>query len=214
MRVYLAILLLGLLAASAAIPGPAAAIVCAQQRDFEQMARQPGIALFAGRPLRLVDDGERVAFAVERWFTGPHRAQVVLFAGSWLKLAEPPAAGVIPAVLAATSSGAITLVRGEPVFMAATWSATYGAFVPDICGIGATPLDEPAAREYLALALARYGQGVAAADLPATATAPGTTREAEPTAGPLPLVAFGAGLAGALRFLARHGRIGLPRAGS
>jgi hypothetical protein len=196
-----------------AIPGPAAAIVCAQQRDFEQTAGQPGIALFTGRPLRLVDDGERVAFAVERWFTGTHRAQVVLFAESWLKLAEPPAAGVIPAIAAATSSGAITLVRGEPVFMAATWSATYRVFVPDVCGIGAAPLDEPAGREYLAKAVAHYGPGLAAADLPATATAPAAVPGAEPLPWWPPVVAFGAGLAGALHVLGRRRRISLPRGG-
>ena len=213
MRVSLAVLLVGLLAGSAAFPGPAAAIVCAQQRDFEQTARQPGIALFTGRPLRLVDGGEHVTFAVERWFSGPHRAREVRFAGSWLKLAEPPTAGVIPAILVVTSSGAITVTRGEPVFMAATWSTSYGAFVPDVCGIGATPLDEPAGRKYLALAIARYGPGAVAADLPPTATAPGPTSGPDRTLGWLPLVAFGAGLAGALSFLGRHRRAGLPQRG-
>lgn len=205
-----AILLVGLLAGSAALPSAAAANVC-ERYGFEQTVRQPGIALFTGRPLRVVDDGEHVAFAVDRWFTGPGRARLVLFAESGLKLAEPPAAGAIPAIAAATSSGAITLVRGEPVFMAAAWHRTYGAFVPDVCGIGATPLDEPAGRRYLALAIARYGPGVAAADLPATATAPGAAPGVEPWPSPLPLVAFGAGLAGTLLYLGPRRRVAVPR---
>lgn len=161
---------------------PVGRAACAGTATLPESARMPRAAIFTGRATAEAPDGGDVTFVVDRWFTGPHAARVVLLQGSSVWLEEPPAAGVIRARLAMTVSGeAIPLVRDQPVLLVAMWAPNPGIFVPQACSLGAVPLDSADGRAALAAAVDLFGAGVRAADLPATdtqavtETRPGTT---------------------------------------
>lgn len=212
-----AAILLGLVPA---VSAPAVAS-CATVDTFEETARRSDATLFVGRGLREVDNGWGVEVAVDRWFTGPRPARVLEFDGTVLLLTEPPAAGVVAAITAMTVAGdAIGVVRGEPVFFAAAGPTADGRYVPAICGIGAVPLASPEGQEYLRKAVALFGPGLRASDIPDTATAltdvPSVERR---DLSGLPLLAFVVGILFALRRLGRQrggsrGRSGLPGVGA
>jgi hypothetical protein len=146
------------LVASAVVAPDAATASCGRVLGFEETARLPGISIFTGRAVGEVS-GDRVEFVVDRWYTGAHAAGVIHFNASAVFLVEPPAAGVIPAVVAQTVSGdAIGMVRGEPLFVAATGSEQTG-YAPVVCGIGAVALASTEGRDYLAKAVAKFGAG-------------------------------------------------------
>jgi hypothetical protein len=78
---------------------------------------------------------------------------------------------VIRATLAKTVSGdAIQLVRDQPVLMVAAWDAARGAFGAQACSIAGVSLDSPEGREALRAAVALFGPGRPAVDLPSTDT--------------------------------------------
>jgi hypothetical protein len=206
-----AVLFCGLMASAVVAPAAVTAS-CGEVLDFAETAREPGISMFTGRAVREVS-GYRVEFAVDRWYTGAHPARVIDFQESAVFLVEPPAAGVIPAVVARTVSGdVIGLVRGEPVFVAAFGSGKTG-YVPAVCGIGAVPLASPEGRDYLAKAVAKFGAGLQASQMPATDVAADAVRPAPAPGAPLlPVVTFGGGLAGALLIFGRRDRRAVRRA--
>lgn len=107
-------------------------------------------------------------FTVNRWFAGAHPARVIHLDGSAVFLVEPLAAGIIPALLARPVSGdAISLVRGEPVFVAAFGSERTG-YAPAVCCIGSVPLASPEGRDCLEKAVAMFSPGLDASQMPAT----------------------------------------------
>lgn len=151
-------------------PKPALA-ACADTMSFEQIAREPGSAVFTGRATGVVGENEDVVFTVDRWFEGPEAARVVLLLGWSAVLLESPATGVVPAALAKTVSGdAISLVRDEPVLMIATWTEESGGFGVMPCTVAGMPLDSPEGRDALQAAEAIFGPGRSATTLPATDT--------------------------------------------
>jgi hypothetical protein len=151
-----------------------------------------------------------VVFAVDRWFHGPHAARAVHLLAPYAYVVEPPTAGVIPATLARTTSGeAISLVRDQPVLLVATWDSESEAFVPTACSIAGVSLDSPEGREALAAAVALFGPGRPAVELPSTdaldpgrsgtATAPGGVSDWRPV---VLVFALGAGFVLARRRIA------------
>lgn len=197
------VFLCGLVASAVTVPAPAAAS-CGTVLGFDETAREPGVSMFTGRAVREAS-GYRVELAVDRWFTGARPARVIHFQQSAVYLVEAPAAGVIPAALARTISGdAVGMVRGEPVFVAAFGSEKEG-YAPAVCGIGAVPLASPEGREYLQNAIAMFGPGLPAAQMPATDVVANAVGPAPAPGAPwLPVAAFGGGLAGALLVSSRR----------
>jgi hypothetical protein len=148
---------------------PAAMAACANTATFAESAQRHGAAVFTGRAIRERPESGDIVFAVDRWFKGPHAARVVLLPGYSAFIAEPPEAGVIQATLAMVVSGdAISLVLDQPVLLVATSVSGSGAFAPATCSIGAVPLDSDEGRDVLAAAVALFGPGRPASDLPAT----------------------------------------------
>ncbi|MCJ7709203.1 MAG: hypothetical protein MUQ32_00070, partial [Chloroflexi bacterium] len=89
----------------------------------------------------------------------------------YANVVEPPTAGVIRATLASVTSGdAISLVRDQPVLMVAAWFPESGGFATQACSIAGVPLDSAEGRAALAEAVALFGPGLPAAELPATDT--------------------------------------------
>ncbi|HSG85449.1 MAG TPA: hypothetical protein VLA23_03845 [Candidatus Limnocylindrales bacterium] len=167
--------LLFLVAASAAVPKPGLAS-CAGTVALEQVAREPGSAVFTGRATGVAGPNDDVLFAVDRWFQGPEAARVVVLLGWSAVLLEPPTTGVVPVALAKTVSGdAISLVRDEAVLMIATWTEDQKGFGVYACSVAGVPLDSREGRDALKAAEAVFGPGQAAADLPATDTPAATT---------------------------------------
>lgn len=151
-------------------PKPALA-ACADTMSFEQIAREPGSAVFTGRATGVAGPNDDVLFAVDRWLQGPEAARVVVLLGWSAVLLEPPTSGVVPVALAKTVSGdAISLVRDEPVLMIATWTEESRGFGVMPCTVAGVALDSPEGREALRTAEAVFGPGQAASDLPATDT--------------------------------------------
>lgn len=168
LSVSLAIFVVAVGWVGAPAPGKAS---CAATATLEQSAQEPGVAVFTGHATGELPESGDVVFAVDLWFEGPHAARVVRLGGSSAYVAEPPTAGLIQAAMARTTSGdAIPLVRGEPVLLVATWDPKSETFGPNACSIGGVPLDSPEGREALAAAVAIFGPGRSAADLPATDT--------------------------------------------
>ena len=129
---------------------------------------------------------------------------------SYAYVVEPPTAGVIQATLAKTVSGdAIHLVRDQPVLMVAAWDPASGAFGAQACGLAGVPLDSAEGRAALAAAVALFGAGRPAVELPSTDTLdPGRSGTAAAPGGasdwrPIVLVvALGAGFVLARRRIA------------
>jgi hypothetical protein len=142
---------------------------CASTATLEQSAQNTSVAIFTGRATREMPESGDVVFAVDRWFHGPHAARVVRLLDSSAYVVEPPTAGVIRATLAKTVSGdAILLVRDQPVLMVAAWDPASGAFGAQACGLAGVPLDSAEGRTALAAAVALFGPGRPAVNLPAT----------------------------------------------
>lgn len=203
--VIVAILLAGLGLVPPPLATPAAA-ACADLITFEQAARRPGVAMLTGRGVRTIEDTGVVVFDVDRWFTGPHPARLLELDGSLVGLVEPPAAGTIPATTARTASGeAISLVRGEMVFMVVYGPDAERRYSPGICGIGAVPVASAEGREYVRKATAMFGQGLDVAHLPATdAVVPTPWTPPRGRLPWLPLAVFAGALAVALGVFGRR----------
>jgi hypothetical protein len=199
--------LAALWAAAPPMPEPAVAD-CGRTVTFEQTAREPRASMFTGHAVRELDNGWSVLFEVDRWYKGAHPARFITFDGTLVVLREPPAAGIIAAITARTTAGdAIGLVRGQDVFMVAYGPGEDGRYTPDFCGIGAVALGSAEGRAYLRRAIAIFGAGRPASELPATDAADGPAQVDVPRGIPWqPLVAFIVGVAAALRRLERSPR--------
>lgn len=205
--VSLAILLAAAAWAGSPTPGVAS---CAGAATLEQSAQEAGVAVFTGHATRELPESGDVVFVVDLWFEGPHAGRVVRLLDSSASMVEPPTAGLITATLARTTSGeAISLVRDEPVLLVATWDSESGAFVPTACSIAGVSLDSPEGREALGAAVALFGPGRPAVELPSTdALGPGRSGAAVAPGGasdwrPIVLVfALGAGFVLARRRIA------------
>jgi hypothetical protein len=169
MRRLIAFLAVFLLAAAwAGSPAPTKA-ACASTATLEQSAQEPGVAIFTGRATGVTPVSGDVVFAVDRWFHGPHAARVVSLLAPYAFIVEPPTAGVIRATLANVTSGeAITLVRDQPVLMVAAWVPESGAWGTQACSLAGVPLDSAEGRAALAAAVASFGAGLPAAEVPST----------------------------------------------
>jgi hypothetical protein len=196
--VSLAILLVAAAWAGSPTPGMAS---CAGAATLEQSAQEAGVAVFTGHATRERPESGDVVFVVDRWFEGPHAGRVVHLLDSSASMVEPPTVGLIPATLAKTTSGeAISLVRDEPVLLVATWDSESETFVPTACSIAGVALDSPEGRTALAAAVALFGPGRPAVELPSTdALDPGATTTAATAGGAsdwraIVLLALGAGL--------------------
>lgn len=180
--ISLAILLFAAAWAGSPTPGKAS---CASTATLEQSAQDPGVAIFTGRATGETPESGDVEFAVDRWFHGPHPARVVRLLAPYANVVEAPTAGVIRATLASVTSGdAISLVRDQPVLMVAAWFPESGGFATQACSIAGVPLDSAEGRAALAAAVALFGSGLPAAELPSTdALDPGMTGTAAAAGG-------------------------------
>ena len=209
-RLTLSLVIFVLAAAWAGSP-TAAKASCASIATLEQSAQDPGVAIFAGRATGEMPESGDVVFAVDRWFHGPHAAREVrLLALVRLRRrtadrrGDPGHAGTgrpraRPSHSSETSRSCMVAAR-DPA---------SGAFGPQACGLAGVPLDSPEGREALGAAVALFGPGRPAVELPSTdALDPGTTTTAAAPGGasdwrPVVLVfALGAGLVLARRRIA------------
>lgn len=152
---------------------PDGAASCAGQASLEDIAGEPGIAVFTGWAAANVAGSQDLVFVVDRWFHGRHAAREVRLLGSTAVLAEPETHGPVGVVLAeATAGDAVSLALDEPVFMVGTWVAAERVFAVRFCTLAGRPLASEEGRAALAEARATFGHGRPAADLPDTSAAP------------------------------------------
>ena len=177
-RLTIAVAIAVLTAGWAATPTPARAS-CAGSVTFEEIASEPGSAVFTGRATGELPGSYHIVFAVDRWFHGRHASGVVRLLDSTAYLVEPDAGAVQAALARVTAGDAVSLVRDEPVLMVATWTAATGVFAVRFCTVAGVPLDSPEGREAVRAAVALVGPDRAAAELPSTDTAGAGARDAE-----------------------------------
>lgn len=204
-RLVPALVLVGTLAAAAALAGspPPVAASCARFLSFEEAARLPGAAVFTGRAVR--EDAEyRLVFDIERWYAGGRPARTVLFRDELAGLIEEAEAGVIPAVLARTTSGdGFGFNRGELVIVIAVRSDD-GQYGPVTCTQNVVPVATPEGRALVEAAIDLFGPGAPASRLPATATLADAAPAAGSSAPWLPVAVFVVALVAALKVPGRR----------
>jgi hypothetical protein len=177
-RLVVALMLTAALATEWAGAPSASEASCAGLASLEDVAEEPGSAVFTGWAAGRVVGSQDLVFVVDRWYHGRHAAREIRLLGSTAFLAEPEARGPVGVALAeATAGDAVPLDLDEPVFMVAEWLAAERVFAVRFCTLAGLPLASEEGQSAIAEARATFGRGRPAADLPDTGAMPSSTLE-------------------------------------
>lgn len=99
---------LAVISAGAPAPGEAS---CAGTAALEQVASEPGTAVFTGWAARGITGSQDLVFVVDRWFHGRHAAREVRLLGYSAVLAEEEARGPVAVALAEVVAGDAIMLR-------------------------------------------------------------------------------------------------------